>query len=361
MIFDRLSLKQRVLIQVGMSVALQGFVISGTLLDWSHSTVILGSLGIGGFLLWLYLDSAMSTSRFVVTLMAGAHRMGGGDLTVDMPSFGNSTVREGLGTMQLLQERIRSMMRTLNEGANEVSTAASEIAAGNHDLSHRTEQGSADLQAAASAMRDMTDAARQSSEAMGEAANLSQNTSQLAQQSGAVVSQAVGAMNGVSDSSRKISDIISVIDGIAFQTNILALNAAVEAARAGEQGRGFAVVASEVRSLAGRSADAAKEIKDLINGSVSQVEAGSRLVNDAGKRMEEVVSSIERVASLITEATSMARTQSSGLQGIADSVDRLDQTMQQNAALVEEGAAAASSLKSQAAVLTELVGKFHFR
>jgi methyl-accepting chemotaxis protein len=207
----------------------------------------------------------------------------------------------------------------------------------------------------------MTEAARHSSESMGQAASLSQSTSQLAQQSGLVVSQAVTAMSGVSQSSRKIADIISVIDGIAFQTNILALNAAVEAARAGEQGRGFAVVASEVRSLAGRSADAAKEIKSLINSSVEQVDAGSHLVNEAGNRMQEVVGSIERVAGLITEATAMARTQSSGLHGIADSVDRLDQTMQQNAALVEEGAAAASSLKQQASLLTQLVSQFRFR
>jgi methyl-accepting chemotaxis protein len=168
-------------------------------------------------------------------------------------------------------------------------------------------------------------------------------------------------MSGVSQSSRKISDIIGVIDGIAFQTNILALNAAVEAARAGEQGRGFAVVASEVRSLAGRSADAAKEIKTLISRSVEQVDAGSNLVNDAGTRMQEVVSSVERVASLIADATQMARTQSSGLKDIADSVDRLDQTMQQNAALVEQGAAAADSLKGQATRLTELVQRFRLR
>jgi methyl-accepting chemotaxis protein len=361
MIFDALSLKQRVAIQVVLTLSLQVFVVTGTLLDLGHTSMIVGSLSIGGFLLWLYLDSAASTGKFVVTLIDSAHRMGDGDLSQDLPSFGNPTVREGLHTMQALQERIRSMMHTLSEGAQEVSTASSEIAAGNQDLSERTEQGSSDLQSAASAMREMTEAARHSSESMGQAASLSQSTSQLAQQSGLVVSQAVTAMSGVSQSSRKIADIISVIDGIAFQTNILALNAAVEAARAGEQGRGFAVVASEVRSLAGRSADAAKEIKSLINSSVEQVDAGSHLVNEAGNRMHDVVGSIERVAGLITEATAIARTQSSGLQGIADSVDRLDQTMQQNAALVEEGAAAASSLKQQAGLLTELVSQFRLR
>ncbi len=361
MFLSSLSLKQRVALQVFLSIALQVFVVTGTLLDWSNTTVVVGSLALGGFLLWFYLDSASGTGAFVQTLMASADRMSGGNLTEDVPSFGNPTARQGLGTMQSLQDSLRRVMTTLRDGADQVSTAASEIAAGNLDLSQRTEQGSADLQACASSMRNMTEAAQQSSAAMTEASSLSQSTSELAQQSGLVVSQAVQAMSGVSQSSRKIADIISVIDGIAFQTNILALNAAVEAARAGEQGRGFAVVAGEVRLLAGRSAEAAREIKSLISSSVEQVDAGSRLVNDAGTRMQEVVGSIERVASLITEVTHMARTQSSGLKDIADSVDRLDQSMQQNAALVEEGAAAADSLKSQAGRLNELVGQFRLR
>ncbi|MCZ8235128.1 MAG: methyl-accepting chemotaxis protein [Inhella sp.] len=361
MIFDSLSLKQRVALQVALNLGLQAYIVVGVLLGWSALWLIGGSLLIGGLMLWLYLDSASGTGRFVETLMAGAERMGHGDLTDDVPEFGNPTTRAGLGTMQGLQERLRTMMGTLRDGADQVNTAASEIAAGNLDLSQRTEQGSADLQACASALREMTEAARHSSDAMSEAATLSQNTSGLAREGGSVVSQAVSAMSGVSQSSRKIADIIGVIDGIAFQTNILALNAAVEAARAGEQGRGFAVVAGEVRSLAQRSAEAAKEIKSLITSSVEQVDTGSSLVNNAGARMEEVVSAVERVASLIADATQMARTQSTGLQGIADSVDRLDQAMQQNAALVEEGAAAADSLKGQAARLNELVGQFRLR
>ncbi|MBH9577880.1 methyl-accepting chemotaxis protein [Inhella proteolytica] len=356
-----LTIKQRVVINVGLSLALQAYVITGVLAGWSAGTLIIGSLLIGGLILWLYLDSAAQTGQFVVRLMQGAQRMSDGDLREDVPITGSHTAREGLQVMQQLQENLRDMMGTLKDGSEQVSTAASEIAAGNLDLSQRTEQGSADLQACAHSLRSMTEAAQHSSEAMGEASGLAQNTARLAKDSGAVVGRAVEVMGQVSHSSRKIADIIGVIDGIAFQTNILALNAAVEAARAGEMGRGFAVVAGEVRSLAGRSADAAKEIKSLITSSVEQVEQGSQLVNDTGARMQEVVGAVERVAALIADSTAMARTQSNGLQEIADSVDRLDQSMQQNAALVEEGAAAAESLKAQAQRLNELVQRFRTR
>ncbi len=292
-------------------------------------------------------------------LISGAQRMGRGDLTRDVAvAFGNPTLREALSTMQALQVRIRSMLGSLNEGAWQVSNASSEIAAGNQDLSRRTEQGSAELQSASSAMKQMTDAAAQSADAMQKATSLSQGTSALVHTSGAVVDQAVAAMGEVSNSSRKIADIISVIDGIAFQTNILALNAAVEAARAGEQGRGFAVVASEVRSRAGRSAEAAKEIKSLITASVEQVEKGAGLVNQAGTKMGEVVQAIESVSGLIVEASGMSRQQTQGLQDIATTLGHLDVAMQQNAAMVEQETAAAESLKSQAAKLHGLVGEF---
>ncbi len=333
----------------------------GWMLGWSAAVLVLLALALAVVQILQYLSAAKNTGSVITGVMACAERLSEGNLREDVQVTGNATARAALNTMQTLQDSLRDMMGTLRDGADQVNTAASEIAAGNLDLSQRTERGSADLQSAASSMRDMTTVASHASEAMSEASSLSQKTSQLAKQSGQVVGQAVTAMSGVSQSSRKIADIIGVIDGIAFQTNILALNAAVEAARAGEQGRGFAVVASEVRSLAGRSADAAKEIKNLISRSVEQVDAGSNLVNDAGTRMQEVVSSVERVASLIADATQMARTQSSGLKDIADSVDRLDQTMQQNAALVEEGAAAADSLKGQAIRLTELVQRFRLR
>jgi methyl-accepting chemotaxis protein len=344
-----------------LTVAMQLHVILGTLYGMPLVYLITGSLILGGLIAFIYVDGANGTGRFLKDLMGGAQRMSDGDLTEDMPAGFNASARAGMAVMQNLQATLRSMMGTLSDGADQVNTAASEIAAGNLDLSQRTERGSADLQQAASSMRQMTEAARHSSEAMSEASGLAETTSGQARQSGEVVLKAVQAMSGVSHSSSKFADIIGVIDGIAFQTNILALNAAVEAARAGEQGRGFAVVAAEVRSLAQRSAGAAKEIKTLISASVEQVDAGSNLVNDAGTRMQEVVASVERVAALIADATQLARTQSSGLKEIADSVDRLDQSMQQNAALVEEGAAAAESLKSQAGRLNELVGQFRTR
>ncbi|MFN7693918.1 MAG: methyl-accepting chemotaxis protein [Burkholderiales bacterium] len=355
------SMKMRVLMTLASMAATPILLGLGWMLGWSATTMVLLALVLAALQIFQYLSAASNTGTVISGVMDCAERLSEGNLREDVNVTGNPTARAALSTMQRLQDSLRDMMGTLRDGADQVNTAASEIAAGNLDLSQRTEQGSADLQAAASSMRDMTEAASHASDAMAEASSLSQSTSQLAKQSGQVVGQAVTAMSGVSQSSRKISDIIGVIDGIAFQTNILALNAAVEAARAGEQGRGFAVVASEVRSLAGRSADAAKEIKTLISRSVEQVDAGSNLVNDAGTRMQEVVSSVERVASLIADATQMARTQSSGLKDIADSVDRLDQTMQQNAALVEQGAAAADSLKGQATRLTELVQRFRLR
>ena len=357
--FNQLTLKQRVTIQLLLNVTLQVVIVTGVLMDWSKMTLILSSLGVGLFMLWLYLDSAMASKQFVEELISGAERMGQGDLTKDVStSFGNPTLREGLGTMQALQTRIRSMLGALNDGAWQVSNASAEIAAGNQDLSRRTEQGSSELQSASSAMKEMTDAAAQSSEAMQKATSLSQGTSALVHTSGAVVNQAVAAMGEINNSSRKIADIISVIDGIAFQTNILALNAAVEAARAGEQGRGFAVVASEVRSLAGRSAEAAKEIKSLITASVEQVEKGAGLVNDAGEKMGEVVRAIEEVSGLIVEASGKSQQQTRGLHEISTTLEHLDVAMQQNAALVEQETAAAESLKQQAAKLHALVGEF---
>ncbi|HEV6967484.1 MULTISPECIES: methyl-accepting chemotaxis protein [Roseateles] len=359
--FANLSIAQRLALYLGLSVALQLYVIGGVLYGMPAGWLIGGSLLLGSAIAFVYLDGAKSVGVFLRDLLSGAHRMSAGDLREDIVLRGNSSAREGMSALVRLQDTLRSMMGTLRDGAEQVNTAASEIAAGNLDLSQRTERGSADLQQAASSMRQMTEAARHSSEAMGEASALAETTRQHARHSGEVVLNAVTAMNGVSQSSRKIADIIGVIDGIAFQTNILALNAAVEAARAGEQGRGFAVVAGEVRQLAQRSAEAAKEIKSLIGASVEQVDAGSRLVNEAGTQMQEVVSSVERVAALIKDATELARTQSAGLREIADSVDRLDQSMQQNAALVEEGAAAAESLKAQSHRLNELVGRFRTR
>jgi methyl-accepting chemotaxis protein len=239
-----------------------------------------------------------------------------------------------------------------------ISTASTQIASGNHDLSARTEQTASNLQQTASSMEELTGTLRQSAESASQANQLASSAAEVAQRGGAVVSQVVTTMGEINASSKRIADIIGVIDGIAFQTNILALNAAVEAARAGEQGRGFAVVASEVRSLAQRSAEAAKEIKALIGVSVDRVEIGTQLVQDAGSTMGEIVASVRRVTDMIGEITAAAAEQSQGVGQVNSAVNQLDQMTQQNAALVEESAAAAQSLKEQAERLSEVVGTF---
>jgi methyl-accepting chemotaxis protein len=225
-------------------------------------------------------------------------------------------------------------------------------------LAHRTEQTSSNLQATASSMDALTATVQHSTDNSRQASALAASASTVAQRGGSVVTQVVATMQEIDASSKKIADIIGVIDGIAFQTNILALNAAVEAARAGEQGRGFAVVASEVRSLAQRSAEAAKEIKGLIDTSVGKVESGTRLVTDAGATMDEIVQSVRRVADVIGEITAAATEQSSGIAGVNQAIGDLDQMTQQNAALVEESAAAAESLREQADRMKEAVSVF---
>ena len=250
------------------------------------------------------------------------------------------------------------MVAEVRMSTDSIATASAEIAQGNNDLAHRTEQTSSNLQATASSMDALTATVQHSTDNSRQASALAASASSVAQRGGAVVTQVVSTMQEIDASSKKISDIIGVIDGIAFQTNILALNAAVEAARAGEQGRGFAVVASEVRSLAQRSAEAAKEIKGLIDTSVGKVESGTRLVTDAGATMEEIVQSVRRVADVIGEITAAATTQSSGIAGVNQAIGDLDQMTQQNAALVEQSAAAAESLREQADRMKEAVAVF---
>jgi methyl-accepting chemotaxis protein len=290
-----------------------------------------------------------------------ADRIASGDLTADCRAAGSDESAQLVNALGRMQESLIRIVREIRSSTEQIQVASTEVASGNQDLSVRTEQTAGSLQQAASSMDELTSTMRHSADAANQAHGLANSASEIATRGGQVVARVVSTMDEINSSSKKIADIIGVIDGIAFQTNILALNAAVEAARAGEQGRGFAVVAGEVRSLAQRSAGAAKEIKSLISASVEQVDAGSRLVNEAGTQMQDVVANVERVATLIKDATELARTQSAGLREIADSVDRLDQSMQQNAALVEEGAAAAESLKSQAGRLNELVGRFRTR
>ena len=257
-----------------------------------------------------------------------------------------------------MQESLASTVSGVRMNAESVATASAEIAQGNHDLSARTEQQASALEQTAASMEELSSTVKQNAENAAQANQLAKSASSVAVRGGEVVAQVVETMKGINESSRKIADIISVIDGIAFQTNILALNAAVEAARAGEQGRGFAVVASEVRSLAGRSAEAAKEIKSLISASVERVEHGSALVDQAGATMTEVVTAIKRATDIMGEISSASNEQAQGVAQVGEAVAQMDQFTQQNAALVEQMAAAASSLQKQAQDLVGTVAGF---
>ncbi|MDT7517103.1 methyl-accepting chemotaxis protein [Rhodoferax mekongensis] len=263
-----------------------------------------------------------------------------------------------IAAISRMQKSLTSVVRSVRNGSENVSTASAEIAAGNHDLSARTEQQASALEETAASMEQFASIVKQNADNAVQVCELAKGASNIAVKGGEVVNEVVSTMKGISASSHKIADIISVIDGIAFQTNILALNAAVEAARAGEQGKGFAVVASEVRTLASRSAEAAREIKTLINNSVERVERGSILAEQAGQTMSEIVTSVNRVTVLIEEISSASTEQATGVTQIGEAIQQMDQATQQNAALVEQMAAAASSLKSQAEELVETVSLF---
>ncbi len=281
-----------------------------------------------------------------------------GDLSMQFDAVGTNETGQLLLALKDMQTSLSRVVGSVRQGSESVATASAQIAQGNQDLSSRTESQASALEQTAASMEQLNATVKQNSDSARQANQLAMNASTVAIKGGEVVAQVVDTMRGINESSHKISDIISVIDGIAFQTNILALNAAVEAARAGEQGRGFAVVATEVRSLAGRSADAAKEIKSLISASVQRVEQGTQLVDQAGVTMTEVVSSIRRVTDIMGEISSASNEQSLGVSQVGEAVTQMDQVTQQNAALVEEMAAAASSLNSQAHELVQTVAIF---
>jgi len=281
-----------------------------------------------------------------------------GDLTARAHSDAQDEIGDLVRALGRMAEQLAESLQTVRLASDEIGLAAAEIASGNADLSQRTEQSASSLQQTASSMEQLTGTVRHTADSAGTANQLAASASDVARRGGAVVTQVVSTMDEINASSRRISDIIGTIDGIAFQTNILALNAAVEAARAGEQGRGFAVVASEVRSLAQRSAEAAREIKALIGASVDRVEAGSKLVADAGSTMNEIVASVQRVSDIIGEISSAAGEQSAGIGQVGSAVTQLDGMTQQNAALVEESAAAADSLRQQAEKLSSVVARF---
>jgi methyl-accepting chemotaxis protein len=294
-------------------------------------------------------------------LVGEAERIGKGDLSSRQQAARSDEIGEVQRALAGMCQALNRVVAEVRHSADSIQTASAEIATGNLDLSRRTEQTASNLQQAAGAMGQLTGTVRQSAESAATANQLAGSAAQVAQRGGTVVGQVVATMEEIQEASRKINDIIGVIDGIAFQTNILALNAAVEAARAGEQGRGFAVVAGEVRSLAQRSAEAAREIKGLIGASVDKVEAGTEQVQNAGSTMGEIVASVKRVTDMIAEISASTVEQTQGIESVNGSVTELDQMTQQNAALVEQSAAAAESLKDQAQRLAQLVAGFRLQ
>ncbi|MGQ3052708.1 MAG: methyl-accepting chemotaxis protein [Roseateles sp.] len=326
-----------------------------TTLWFFWGALALTAVGLGFGLMWMM-------RRWVAQPLASLQRAIGaiadGDLSQSVSSTRNDEIGSLIQDTESMRQRLAATIGTVRNSVDSIATAGTEIATGNLDLSQRTEQTASNLQSAASSMNELTGTVRQTADSARTANQLVQSAVSAATRGGEVVGQVVTTMDDINIASKKIADIIGTIDGIAFQTNILALNAAVEAARAGEQGRGFAVVAGEVRSLAGRSAEAAKEIKALIGNSVARVENGARLVQTAGTTMGEIVSSVQRVQDIIGEISSAASEQSEGIASVNTSVVQLDQMTQQNAALVEESAAAAESLKEQAQRLVEAVAVF---
>ncbi|MFG6428373.1 methyl-accepting chemotaxis protein [Roseateles sp. LYH14W] len=324
-----------------MLIALALALLCGTALAWLLSRSILRQLG-----------------AEPQALGDAARRVAAGDLN-QLPGAAAAPPQSVLASLGAMRDSLAAIVLQVRQASDSIATGSAEIASGNADLSTRTEQQASSLQQTASSMSQMNAAVKGNADTARQATQLAASASAAAAKGGQVVGQVVATMEDISTSSKKIADIIGVIDGIAFQTNILALNAAVEAARAGEQGRGFAVVASEVRSLAQRSAEAAKEIKSLIGASVGRVEAGTQLVSDAGATMDDIVRQVKNVADLITEIGASAHEQTEGIGRVSGSVFELDRSTQQNAALVEQSAAAAESLTQQASRLAEVVRLFH--
>jgi methyl-accepting chemotaxis protein len=299
-----------------------------------------------------------SIVRPVKVAMKSAHKVGNGDLTVQVRPEGRDEVTQLFHGINEMTKNLRQLVSEVAQGANRVAVTSSRIAQGNQDLAQRTEEQASTLEETASSMEQLTATVGQNAHTAREASQMARSACDVARRGGEVVDQVVSTMDAISDASKKIADIIGVIDGIAFQTNILALNAAVEAARAGEQGRGFAVVAAEVRNLAARSAAAAKEIKGLIADSVDKVQAGGALVDNAGHTMVDVVMSVTRVSDLIAEIAAASQEQSEGILQVNTAVTQMDRVVQQNASLVDEAAASTATMSDEAAALLQLVARF---
>ncbi|SDI04414.1 methyl-accepting chemotaxis protein [Janthinobacterium sp. YR213] len=321
------------------------------------SMIALGSVAVllGAFVAWII---TRSITRPINAAVGVAETVASGDLSSHIVVNSSDETGRLLGALKAMNDSLLGVVAQVRNGTDAISTASSEIAAGNLDLSSRTEEQASSLEETASAMEELTSTVKQNADNARQANQLAKSASEVAVRGGSIVSQVVDTMGTINESSKKIVDIIGVIDGIAFQTNILALNAAVEAARAGEQGRGFAVVATEVRNLAQRSAGAAKEIKELIAASVANVDTGSRLVNEAGQTMGDIVDSIVRVTDIMGEITSATHEQTIGIEQINMAIAQMDEVTQQNAALVEEAAAASQSMQEQAGELAHVVGFF---
>jgi len=346
-----------------------GWVVgSGVYIDTVNATVMQRVIGMSAgsvLLAALLLLIGLAVTRNLLRQLGGelayaanvTQHIAAGDLSVDIALKADDR-SSLLYAIKCMRDSFSGIVSRVREGSESVATASAEIAQGNNDLSRRTEGQASALEQTAASMEQLGSTVRQNADNAKQANTLAQGASSVASSGGQIVGQVVDTMKGINDSSRKIADIIGVIDGIAFQTNILALNAAVEAARAGEQGRGFAVVASEVRSLAGRSAEAAKQIKTLISDSVQRVDQGTRLVDQAGVTMTEIVDSIKRVTSIMSEISHASIEQSQGVSQVGQAVTEMDQATQQNAALVEQSAAAAESLKRQAQELVQVVAVF---
>ncbi len=322
---------------------------------WAIWVMVAVAIGLGAAIGWLLTRSLTHPLR---EASHTADRIADGDLTGVALSTRSDELGDLLRSLGRMREALHLSVSAVRDSADQIAEASREVAVGSTDLSARTEQTASNLEQTSAAMHQLTDAARQSVSSAQEASTLATQAASVAQQGGQMVGQVVQTMDGIQQSSRRIADIIGVIDGIAFQTNILALNAAVEAARAGEQGRGFAVVAGEVRTLAQRSAQAAREIKALITTSVEQVESGTRIVGSTGATMAQLVQAVDRVSGLIGDIASTVGNQTQSLSEVNAAVTQLDGMTQQNAALVEESAAAAESLKDQATRLAQVVGRF---
>ncbi|HEY4081594.1 MAG TPA: methyl-accepting chemotaxis protein [Burkholderiaceae bacterium] len=361
---EHIPASQTYLKLVGDLVQLQRDTLDARAADIAHAEassrmlmIVLAALalGLGALCAWRLTKGITGPLQSAVTV---ARRVADGDLSADVEVTSHDEIGQLMQALRDMNSSLGQVVGQVRQGTDSIATASSQIASGNQDLSTRTEQQASSLQQTAASMEELTATVKQNADNARQANQLALSASTVAVKGGNVVAQVVGTMEAITTSSRKIVDIIGVIDGIAFQTNILALNAAVEAARAGEQGRGFAVVASEVRSLAQRSAAAAKEIKVLIGNSVDKVEEGSAQVGEAGRTMDEIVDSVKRVNDIMAEISAASQEQTQGIEQINVAIAQMDQVTQQNAALVEEAAAAAQSLQHQAGGLSQLVSKF---